>query len=121
MKLKTLPSSGSAGAVEPNHYYTISDSPGKSPTPNMDAFAKEGIRFTDYHSPYSVCTPSRASLLTSRLGARTGLYRLGFFLPQSYYNSLLFISILFDVINMKHCLECGVAIYIFKSIKEGSC
>ncbi|XP_066935660.1 arylsulfatase G-like [Clytia hemisphaerica] len=53
-----------------------SDGSGESPTPNMDALSKEGIRFTDYHSPYAVCTPSRASLLTSRLGARTGLYSL---------------------------------------------
>ena len=62
-----------------NNLTNISDSSGESPTPNMDTFAKEGIRFTDYHSPYAVCTPSRASLLTARLGARTGLYRLGFF------------------------------------------
>ena len=47
----------------------------QSYTPNMDEFAKSGMRFTDYHSPYSVCTPSRASLLTGRLGGRTGLYK----------------------------------------------
>ena len=31
-----------------------------------------GMRFTDFHSAASVCTPSRASLLTGRLGLRTG-------------------------------------------------
>ncbi|KAJ8037950.1 Arylsulfatase G [Holothuria leucospilota] len=31
------------------------------------------IRFTDFNSASSTCSPSRASLLTARLGARTGL------------------------------------------------
>lgn len=46
-----------------------------SNTPNMDSFSKEGMMFTDYHSPYSVCTPSRAAMLTGRLGGRTGVYK----------------------------------------------
>ena len=33
-------------------------------TPNIDRLAAEGIRFTDGHSSSSVCTPSRASILT---------------------------------------------------------
>ena len=33
-------------------------------TPNIDQLAAEGVRFTDAHSPSSVCTPSRTSLLT---------------------------------------------------------
>ena len=36
------------------------------PTPNMDYLAHEGIRFTDAHSPTSVCSPSRYSILTGR-------------------------------------------------------
>ena len=32
-------------------------------TPHMDALAASGIRFTDFHVGYSVCTPSRAALL----------------------------------------------------------
>ena len=47
----------------------------KSYTPNIDLFSKEGMMFTDYHSPYSVCTPSRAAMLTGRLGGRTGVYK----------------------------------------------
>jgi len=27
-------------------------------TPNIDRLAREGMRFTDAHSPSSVCTPS---------------------------------------------------------------
>ncbi len=38
----------------------------------MDALANSGLRFTDFHA-MSVCTPSRASLLTGRLGLRTGV------------------------------------------------
>ena len=47
----------------------------KSYTPNIDLFSREGMMFTDYHSPYSVCTPSRAAMLTGRLGGRTGVYK----------------------------------------------
>ncbi|PNF43815.1 Arylsulfatase G [Cryptotermes secundus] len=42
-------------------------------TPNIDSLAREGLRLTDFHAGASVCTPSRAALLTGRLGLRTGL------------------------------------------------
>ncbi len=42
-------------------------------TPHIDSLAKDGIRFTDFHSSDSVCTPSRAGLLTGRYPARMGL------------------------------------------------
>lgn len=45
----------------------------KAPTPNLDRMAREGIRFTDAHSPATVCTPSRYSLLTGRMCFRTGM------------------------------------------------
>ncbi|XP_071796891.1 arylsulfatase G-like [Asterias amurensis] len=44
-----------------------------SDTPFMDQLAAKGTRFTDFHAAASVCTPSRASLLTGRLGKRTGV------------------------------------------------
>jgi arylsulfatase A len=50
----------------------------KIPTPNLDRLAKAGVRFTDAHSPSTVCTPSRYSLLTGRMAFRTG-YRGGVF------------------------------------------
>ena len=31
------------------------------------------MRFTDMHAGFSVCTPSRAALLTGRLAPRTGV------------------------------------------------
>ncbi len=43
-------------------------------TPNMDQLASEGIRFTDFHSAGTVCSPSRASLLTGRHPYRLGFY-----------------------------------------------
>lgn len=45
----------------------------KIPTPNIDQLAAEGIRFTDAHSPASVCTPTRYSILTGRYAWRTYL------------------------------------------------
>ncbi|HUQ95280.1 MAG TPA: arylsulfatase [Bryobacteraceae bacterium] len=43
------------------------------PTPNMDQLAREGVRFTDAHSPSSVCTPTRYGILTGRYCWRTKL------------------------------------------------
>jgi arylsulfatase A-like enzyme len=43
------------------------------PTPNIDALAGEGMRFTDAHSPSAVCTPTRYGLLTGRYAWRTRL------------------------------------------------
>ncbi len=44
----------------------------KVATPRIDRLAAEGMRFTDAHSPATVCTPSRYSLLTGRMAFRTG-------------------------------------------------
>ena len=43
----------------------------KIPTVNLDRFAAEGMRFTDAHSPSSVCSPTRYGLLTGRYAWRT--------------------------------------------------
>ena len=47
----------------------------KIPTPHIDRLAAEGTRFTDAHSPASVCTPTRYGLLTGRYAWRTALKR----------------------------------------------
>jgi arylsulfatase A-like enzyme len=49
--------------------------PSKIPTPHIDRIAAEGIRFTDAHSPSSVCSPTRYALLTGRYAWRTRLQR----------------------------------------------
>ena len=41
----------------------------KVPTPNHDRLAAEGMRFTDAHSPSTVCTPSRYYIIR---GKQTG-------------------------------------------------
>jgi hypothetical protein len=46
--------------------------PATTETPHMDALARAGLRFTDFHA-MSLCTPSRAALLTGRFGLRTGV------------------------------------------------
>jgi arylsulfatase A-like enzyme len=38
----------------------------KIKTPNIDRLAREGMKFTDAHSPASVCSPSRYGLLSGR-------------------------------------------------------
>ena len=41
-------------------------------TPGLDRLAAEGIRFTDAHSPSTICSPSRYSLYTGNQVCRTG-------------------------------------------------
>jgi arylsulfatase A len=36
-------------------------------TPNLDKMAKEGVRFTDAHSPSTICSPSRYGLFSGQL------------------------------------------------------
>ena len=42
-------------------------------TPNLDRMAAEGIRFSDFYSAATVCTPSRAALMTGCYPPRVGL------------------------------------------------
>jgi len=68
-------------AARPNVLFILADDLGygdlgcygatKVKTPNIDRLAREGCRFTDAHSPCSVCTPSRYNLLTGRYAWRT--------------------------------------------------
>jgi arylsulfatase A-like enzyme len=72
--------------LKPNIVYILADDLGygdlgcynpasKIPTPNLDGLAKDGIRFTDAHSPSAVCSPTRYGLLTGRYAWRTRLQR----------------------------------------------
>jgi arylsulfatase A len=42
-------------------------------TPNLDKMAVEGQKWTSFYTAASVCTPSRAGLLTGRLPIRSGM------------------------------------------------
>jgi len=75
--LSLLPCSFAADATRPNIVVILCDDLGqgdpqsynpesKIPTPNIDRLAAQGMRFTDAHTPSSVCTPTRYSTLTGR-------------------------------------------------------
>lgn len=69
-------------STKPNVIVIVSDDAGYAdfgcyggkeiPTPNIDAIAKSGVRFTDAYVSASVCAPSRAGLLTGRYQQRFG-------------------------------------------------
>lgn len=44
-------------------------------TPHIDRLAREGVRFTDAHTPCGVCSPTRYGLLTGRYPWRSELKR----------------------------------------------
>jgi len=46
-------------------------------TPGIDRLANEGIRFENCFVPVSLCTPSRAAILTSQLPHQNGVMRIG--------------------------------------------
>ena len=51
------------------------NSESKISTPHIDRIARDGMRFTDAHSPSAVCTPTRYGLLTGRYAWRTHMKR----------------------------------------------
>ncbi len=75
------PAPGAPAARPPNILVILADDLGygdvgcynpesKVPTPHLDKLAREGMRFTDAHSPSTVCTPTRYSLLTGQMAFR---------------------------------------------------
>lgn len=74
---------GNTGSRPPNVIIILADDMGYadlgsygSPTiatPTLDRLASEGQRWTNFYAAASVCSPSRASLLTGRYPIRTGV------------------------------------------------
>ena len=42
-------------------------------TPHLDQLAREGLKFTDFHSNGTVCSPTRAAFMTGRYQQRCGI------------------------------------------------
>ena len=76
----------SVQAAKPNILFIMADDMGygdvqalnpksKIPTPNLNRLAKQGMTFTDAHSPSGVCTPTRYGVITGRYCWRSRLKR----------------------------------------------
>lgn len=84
LSLMTTSAQAERRVLRPNIVFILADDMGygdaqcynaesKVPTPNIDKLAEQGMRFTDAHTPSSVCTPTRYALLTGRYTWRTRL------------------------------------------------
>lgn len=77
------PSFGAAEAPHPNIVFLLADDLGWADlgcygstfyeTPNIDRLAREGVRFNTYYTAGSICSPTRASLMTGKYPVRTGI------------------------------------------------
>jgi len=91
MVLPGLAVGGKASPDRPNIVFIMADDLGYGDvgcygainvkTPNFDRLADEGVRLTDAHTPSSVCSPTRYSVLTGRYCWRTRLKK-GVCLPN---------------------------------------
>ena len=89
-----LPAPGAVAATarQPNFLIILADDMGyadlscygndRYQTPHLDALAKSGLRFTDFHSNGPVCSPTRAALLTGRYQQRSGVDEVVFADPK---------------------------------------
>ena len=81
--LFALPLAASAQERRPNIVFILADDLGindlacygrkDQATPNLDKLAKQGARFTDAYSAASICSPTRAAILTGKAPARLHL------------------------------------------------
>lgn len=96
--LLLLPTIALAEGPKPNIVFLLADDLGygdlgcfghpKIKTPNLDRMAAEGIKLTSCYSGQSVCSPSRAALMTGRNPNRFGIkdwipLNSGIFLPKT--------------------------------------
>jgi choline-sulfatase len=50
-------------------------------TPNLDALARDGVRYDAAYTPYPLCSPARAAFMTGRYASRYGCYDNAAILP----------------------------------------
>ncbi len=87
--LASYGSADKAGELRPNIIFIMSDDhaapavsayggflSGVFQTPNLDRLANEGVRFDNAFCTNSICTPSRASVLTGKYSHKNGVYTL---------------------------------------------
>jgi arylsulfatase len=80
------PAATGAAAEQPNFVIIFADDMGYGDlgcyghptihTPHLDDMARRGMKFAQFYVASSVCTPSRAGLLTGRLPIRSGLSKV---------------------------------------------
>lgn len=61
--------------VDDMGYTDVGSFGGEIPTPNLDALAMEGLRFTNFHAAPN-CAPTRAMLMSGTTNAEAGVIRL---------------------------------------------
>ncbi len=89
----------SDSAAQPNILYIMSDDHTSTgvgcygsrlaylnPTPNIDRIAKEGVRLANCFCTNSICTPSRATILSGQYSHTNGVYTLIQELPHRKHN-----------------------------------
>ena len=79
-------------------------------TPHIDALAASGMLFRDMHTGFSVCTPSRADLMTGRLAPRTGVF--GNFAPDSSHGMALEEITIADILSNDDKQDKGAVMYV---------
>ena len=75
--------SPTAGGAQPNVVFILSDDQGWADlgcygakdiqTPNLDALAARGVRFTQFYAAAPVCSPSRSAIMTGKVPQRAGM------------------------------------------------
>src|ERR1700738_2765208 len=80
------PLTATAAEKRPNILYIMADAPAAhaisaygskvNKTPHIDRIAKEGMRFNRCLVTNSICTPSRAAILTGKYSHKNGVYTL---------------------------------------------
>ncbi len=95
----TTPAKTTDSSEKPNILYIMSDDHTSTgvgcygsrlaylnPTPNIDRIAKEGVRLANCFCTNSICTPSRATILSGQYSHNNGVYTLIQELPHRKHN-----------------------------------
>jgi arylsulfatase A len=110
--------SAKATAEQPNIILIMADDLGygdigcysstKIRTPNIDALARGGVKFTDYHSNCPVCSPTRAALLTGCYQQRSGIEGVIYAKGPTRQTGMALEEITFAEVLKKHGYATGI-------------